>query len=164
MPAALILVSAVGVLFFAGRLATDPAGWPTYAAGIAALVFVGARNARVIRSNRALDTMPALHPVEDEATLEAALSADRAVLYKHSTSCPVSAIVIDDVIRFARAHPDWPVYVLKVIERRALSDAVAGRLGVRHQSPQAFVLRRGQSLWHGSHSAISEQALRRHAV
>ena len=99
--------------------------------------------------------------VPDAATLEALIESPRAVLFKHSTRCPVSAYVIDEVIEFAEDHPEWPVYVLKVIEQRALSNEAAERLGVRHESPQAFVLHEGRVHWHGSHNEITAETLRR---
>ena len=83
------------------------------------------------------------------------------MLFKHSTRCPVSAYVIDEVMEFAEDHPEWPVYVLKVIEQRPLSNEAAERLGVRHESPQAFVLRHGRVHWHGSHNEVTADALRR---
>ena len=105
--------------------------------------------------------MPAdpLHDIADQATLEQALNSDRAVLYKHSTRCPVSDWAIDEILQFAGTRPEWPVYVLKVIEHRDLSDAVVEHFGVQHQSPQVFVINNGQCLWHASHSDITEQEL-----
>ena len=99
--------------------------------------------------------------VPDAAALEAAIGGPRAVLFKHSTRCPVSAYVIDEVMEFAEDHPEWPVYVLNVIEQRPLSNEAAERLGVRHESPQAFVLRHGRVHWHGSHNEVTADALRR---
>ena len=100
-----------------------------------------------------------LRLITDPETLDDVLRSDRAILYKHSTRCPVSAVVIDEVLRFARAHPDWRVYVLKVIEQRALSNTVAERLGVRHQSPQAFVIRQGHCVWNAAHADITAERL-----
>ena len=99
--------------------------------------------------------------IADADALEAAIGSPRAVLFKHSTHCPVSAYVIDEVMEFAEDHPEWPVYVLKVIEQRPLSNAAAERLGVRHESPQAFVLHQGQVRWHGSHNEVTAHTLRR---
>ena len=138
MPVALILLSLLGIAFFGSRLIVDPAGWLAHALGIGVCVFIGARNAKVVRSNRRIALTPTIHDVSDPATLDEALASDRAILYKHSTMCPVSAEVIDDVLTFAGSHPEWPLYVLKVIEERDLSDAAAQRLGVPHASPQAM--------------------------
>ena len=100
-----------------------------------------------------------VHELSDAAALEAVLGSPRAVLFKHSTRCPVSAFVIDEVFDFAETHPDWPVYVLKVIEQRTLSNAATERLGVRHESPQAFVIHQGDIRWHGSHNEITAETL-----
>ena len=70
-----------------------------------------------------------------------------------------SAVVINEVLKFAGAHPDWRIYLLKVIEQRRPSDTVAERLGVRHESPQAFVIRPGRCVWHGSHGGITAKQL-----
>ena len=70
---------------------------------------------------------------------------------------------MDDVLTFATSHPQWPLYVLKVIEARDLSDAAAERLGVPHASPQAIVIRHGHSVWHASHYDITANALGQHA-
>jgi len=110
-------------------------------------------------SNRKVATTPTLHELQDATALDEVLGSERAILYKHSTRCQVSAVVIDEVLRFGEAHPDWTTYVLKVIEQRQLSDAVAERLGVSHESPQVFVIRQGRCVWHASHHFITAQAL-----
>ena len=105
-------------------------------------------------------TPPLVREILDAAGLAAAIENPRAVLFKHSTRCPVSAYVVDEVIEFAEDHPEWPVYLLKVIEQRRLSHKAADRLRVRHESPQAIVLHRGQVRWHGSHHEVTADALR----
>ena len=105
-----------------------------------------------------------MHDVHDHVTLDEALHSEQAVLYKHSTSCPVSAVVIDEVLRFAETHPAWSIYVLKVLEHRDLSDAVAERFGVPHESSQVFIFRQGRPVWHTSHYEITAQSLSRHLV
>jgi bacillithiol system protein YtxJ len=106
-------------------------------------------------------TRPQLPEIQDQAALDRALGSERAIVYKHSTRCIVSSWSFKEVRSFAENHPDWPVYVLKVIEERRLSDAAAEQLGIRHQSPQAFVIRDGECVWNGSHSEISEDELSR---
>ena len=162
MPSMIILLSLVGLVFLGIRLATDPGNWTTYGLGVVACLFVLARNAKVIRSNRKIASTPSLHEIRDSATLSEVLGSDQAVLYKHSTSCPVSAVVIDEVLRFAEKYPTWPVHVVQVIEHRDLSDTVAERLGVRHESPQALVIRDGRCVWHTSHNGITAQRLGQH--
>ena len=178
----LVVFSSLGLVFFTVRLVAFPEAWLAPLVGIVACLVVLARSVRLLLLNRGIAApaersataetdAPAeavsavvMHEVRDASTLEQALGSERAILYKHSTSCSVSAWVIDEVLEFGRTHPDWTVYVLKVIEQRGLSDAVAERLGVRHESPQAFVIKAGRCVWNASHSTISADSLEQHAV
>ena len=91
--------------------------------------------------------------------LDEALRAPEAVLLKHGARCPISAAARDALDAFAADHPDVPVYRLEVTGHRGLSDAAADRLGVDHESPQAFVLRGGRPAWHAEHYAVTAEAL-----
>jgi bacillithiol system protein YtxJ len=84
---------------------------------------------------------------------------DVAVLYKHSPTCGLSAMALDEVRAFADAHPDVPVYLVDVFAQRPLSNAVEESLGIRHESPQAIVFRGGAPVWHGSHRRVARAAL-----
>jgi bacillithiol system protein YtxJ len=99
------------------------------------------------------------HDLTTAAELDAALEAPLAVLLKHGSSCPISAAGRQAVAQFAEAHPAVPVYRVEVTANRALSDLVAERLGVAHESPQAFVLRGGRPAWHAEHFDITPDAL-----
>ena len=134
MPSLVVLVALVGIALLAFRLLSGP-------------------------THRPVPTGSALHEITDETGLGEVLASNQAVLYKHSTRCPVSAIVIDDVLQFAERHPGWPVHIIRVIEHRQLSNAVAEQLGVRHESPQALVLKNGRCLWHASHNGITARRL-----
>ena len=77
---------------------------------------------------------------------------DQCYIYKHSTTCPVSASAGDVVRRYA-----WtaPVYWVNVIEQRPLSNWVAERYGVRHESPQLLKVSNGEVVADWSHFAIT---------
>lgn len=100
-----------------------------------------------------------MSPLTTREELDAALAAPLAILYKHSTRCPVSLDAWHEVARFTRRRPDVPVFVVDVVERRPLAREIAERTGVTHQSPQAIILRQGRRVWHGSHYAITAQTL-----
>jgi bacillithiol system protein YtxJ len=65
------------------------------------------------------------------------------------------------VQRLVEAHPDLPVYWVDVIGGRPLSRALADRLGIVHESPQAILLRGGTPVWHASHFAVTAEAMAR---
>ena len=106
---------------------------------------------------------PLVRGIADVQTLEDALGSHRAVLLKHSTTCSISTVALDELMRFAGTHPEWEIYVLKVLEARDLSDTLSQRLGVHHESPQVFVVKDGCAVWHGSHFDITARRLTEHA-
>lgn len=100
-----------------------------------------------------------MKPVRDAEELARAFEEPWALVFKHSTRCPVSTAAHREVAEFRRRHPDAPVYVVHVVEQRSLSKAVAERTGVRHESPQAIVLASGAVAWSDSHEGVTADAL-----
>ena len=93
--------------------------------------------------------------------LDEVLAGERAVVFKHSPRCPVSAEVYDDVQRVALSRSDVPFYLIDVIADRPLSRYLAERTGTIHQSPQAIVVDHGQPVWAASHYSITAGELER---
>ena len=73
-------------------------------------------------------------------------------IYKHSTACPVSmtAAQVVESLEF-----DLPLYWVDVIEQRKLSNQIAIRYGVRHESPQFLRINRGRATVILNHNQIS---------
>lgn len=104
-----------------------------------------------------------MQELTNEHDLDALLRApDHVVLLKHGAHCPISAGARESLGEFCRDHPDVPVYGVEVTGRRELSDLVAERLGVPHQSPQLLVLRGGRPVWRAEHFAITPEAIAAH--
>ena len=99
--------------------------------------------------------------LREKAELETVLEERLAVLYKHSPLCGASAAAARQVRAFMERNPDIPVYVVDVIRDRPLAREVTRRLDVRHESPQAFVLREGAVVWTGAHGAVTADTLTR---
>lgn len=84
------------------------------------------------------------------------LSASKPVLiFKHSTRCSVSATVLNRLERM-----DFPLsteanYYLDLIAHRDISNAIATRYDVVHESPQALIIRNGKAVYHASHFEIT---------
>lgn len=84
------------------------------------------------------------------------------LIFKHSTSCPISAVVK------SRFEGDWKrnelmgtdqLFLLDLLSFRALSNQIASEFDVRHESPQLLVIYQGKAVFHASHTAISAQIL-----
>lgn len=74
------------------------------------------------------------------------------VLLKHSVTCGISSGVYREV---SQVQTDVNVVVIQT--HRELSNAIAHRTGVRHESPQAFVLCNGKAVYHASHYDIEAE-------
>jgi len=84
---------------------------------------------------------------------------DPVLIFKHSTQCSISGQAHREFVDFVANAPQLNAVVVLVIENRRLSDIVAERLGVRHESPQALLIKDGRAVWHASHWSITSEAL-----
>lgn len=82
------------------------------------------------------------------------------VIFKHSRTCGTSAEAFDQLQSFIEDGEGADVYLVDVLRHRPASQAVASRFGIRHESPQALVLRNGQVVWHGSHYRVTVDAIK----
>jgi bacillithiol system protein YtxJ len=85
---------------------------------------------------------------------------DPVLIFKHSTQCPISAEAYQEFTDFAEGAQGLICATVLVIENRKLSDAIAERFGVRHESPQALFILNGRVVWHASHWSITSASLR----
>ncbi|MDQ1592544.1 MAG: hypothetical protein QOG71_3171 [Pyrinomonadaceae bacterium] len=80
------------------------------------------------------------------------------VLFKHSTTCPISARAHHQMAKLPTGV-GVPVSLVVVQRARELSRRVAEQTGIRHESPQAIILRNGQAVWSASHFDITAEAV-----
>lgn len=89
------------------------------------------------------------------------------LLFKHSYTCGVSAEALDELIAHLneRDH-SVPVAMITVQTHREVSNAAAARLGIRHETPQALLVRDGRVVWSASHFRVTsnsvDQAIKAH--
>jgi bacillithiol system protein YtxJ len=83
------------------------------------------------------------------------------LIFKHSLICPLSTTAWRAYRDFlAGRGADGVLYTLIEIQNaREISHEVARRTGVRHESPQALLLRGGRAVWSASHWDITAEAL-----
>ena len=87
-----------------------------------------------------------------------AASADKPVfLFKHSDTCGISADILEQL-----GAVNGEINILIVQDDRAISNAVAEKLGIRHASPQAFVLKDGKPVYHATHYGIDPDKINEH--
>ncbi len=105
-----------------------------------------------------------IRSIDDYAPLVAQSHDQPVFVFKHSLTCPISSSAFSRFQAFVDDHPSSDatpvIYALIEIQRaRDVSNHVAEQTGVRHESPQALLLRNGDVIWHASHGAIRGDAL-----
>jgi bacillithiol system protein YtxJ len=83
-----------------------------------------------------------------------------AVIFKHSTRCSVSRMALKQFETEYDLEDKVDVYFLDLLEQREISNAIATRFGVFHQSPQLLLIKDGKSVYDVSHSDIDAEALK----
>lgn len=102
------------------------------------------------------------HPLESESDWEAALAASEetpVLIFKHSSACSVSARAHDEMATLAR-ETDLPAYKVVVQDARPVSNTIESALDVRHETPQAILLRDGRPSFDTSHFDVTAETLR----
>lgn len=85
------------------------------------------------------------------------------IVYKHSPSCGVSYFALrnlNDPNLLENDELDF--HLIDVIYDRAVSKAFAEKMGIRHESPQIFVIKNGKVLWHDSHNSVHAKNVLEH--
>jgi len=84
---------------------------------------------------------------------------DPVLIFKHSTQCAISTQAYEEFSDFAEGVPQLIYGAVLVIENRKLSNVIAKRFDVRHESPQALLIKDRRVLCHASHLLISFASL-----
>lgn len=87
-----------------------------------------------------------------------------AVIFKHSTRCSISRFAlkrfeVETLQCNVFTEDNVSMYFLDLLEHRDISNEIASRFGVYHQSPQLLLIKNGQSVYDASHDAIDARDL-----
>lgn len=79
------------------------------------------------------------------------------LIFKHSTRCNISSAALNRLeSAWTPADPGTTsVHYLDLLKYRSLSNAVAERYGIEHESPQVLVIREGRCVHVSSHFGIT---------
>ena len=84
------------------------------------------------------------------------------IIFKHSTRCSVSSFA-QRILKSefsASVEDQVDVHHLDLISYRNVSNTIADRYNVFHESPQILLIKEGKCIYHASHSDVSlEKAL-----
>lgn len=142
-----------------------PSGWRTAMERIRMRLFAWLSGMLFGAGSNPLENF-GVQEITTTSELDAALanSDSRGVfLFKHSTTCPISSSAYRRVAEYLEGQGPQavPLYLVKVIESRPVSNEIAARFSVRHESPQALLVREGRCVWNASHGSITAPAMAR---
>ena len=86
----------------------------------------------------------------------------KVLIFKHSTRCSISRAALDRLERNWKEEEMENVqpFFLDLISYRQLSDQIALKFDVEHESPQILVIKNGESIYDSSHLAIDYNAIK----
>jgi bacillithiol system protein YtxJ len=106
--------------------------------------------------------VPLTH-LSDIDELEAAIAESRerpVLVFKHSRTCGISCEALDELrTHVDRAAAGASYKLITVQSHRGVSDEAAARFGIRHETPQAILLRDGRPVWSATHFRITAHHL-----
>lgn len=97
-------------------------------------------------------TFNEINSIEKLEKVFAASNEKPTALFKHSTTCPISSQVYREI-----QNVDGEINLVVVQTARDISTEIAKRTGVRHESPQAIVIKDGKLVYHASHYDVTAQ-------
>jgi bacillithiol system protein YtxJ len=103
--------------------------------------------------------------IESEEQLEELINSSHdtpAAVFKSSHRCGASAFARQRLeSQWQNGHGEIDFYFLDIIPNREISNEIAARFRVSHQSPQVILIRDGQSVYDASHYRVSAANLKK---
>jgi bacillithiol system protein YtxJ len=84
---------------------------------------------------------------------------DKFLFLKHSLTCPISHAAYQEYEKYAESNQSVPAYYLAVQDSRPLSNELAEKFKIKHESPQALLIKNGSAVWNASHWKITNLTL-----
>lgn len=102
-----------------------------------------------------------LNKMEQFDEMDEISTTKTVVIFKHSTRCSISRMALkqfDAAFNYPEEKIDW--YLLDLLNHRDLSNEIAHRYNVTHQSPQILVIQNGKAVFNASHDSIAAEDLK----
>ncbi len=77
------------------------------------------------------------------------------LIFKHSTSCSISRATLDRLERNWKIEKGTKLYFLDLLQHRNISNEIAQRFDIAHESPQVLIIDQGRAVYDRSHFDIT---------
>ncbi len=99
----------------------------------------------------ALETEDQLHQILQSS------SKKPQIIFKHSTRCIISTMAKNRIEKYTDSSFDF--HYLDLIQNRNISNLIAEKFDVHHQSPQILIIKNSDCVFDESHGGINIQDL-----
>jgi len=101
-----------------------------------------------------------MNSIDQIATIKEQSKSEVVLLFKHSTRCGISRMVIKQFEKkFTEDMKDLKVYYLDLLSYRDISNEVGYTFQIMHQSPQLLIIKNGEAIANASHYDITTMDL-----
>jgi bacillithiol system protein YtxJ len=112
-------------------------------------------------SNKGVTPWIELTTLEQLDEIVSLSAAHTCVIFKHSTRCIVSRTALKQFEMEFVPNDKIKLFYLDLLSFRPISNAIAERFNIEHQSPQIIVIKNGKVVFSTSHSDIDATILER---
>jgi bacillithiol system protein YtxJ len=98
-----------------------------------------------------------LNNISQLDTIDASSAERKILIMKHSTRCSISSLALNRLEnKWQDADNDrLEPYYLDLLTYRPISNAIAERYGVEHESPQVLIISKGKCIYTSTHTDIN---------
>ena len=105
--------------------------------------------------------MAEIKEILNNEMINAAFYAEKSMIFKNSTRCPISREARNRFEEFAvSCDEEIELYMVDVIAQKDFSNEITKRSDIVHQSPQVIFLKKGDVVWSKSHFEIKYEKLK----
>lgn len=102
----------------------------------------------------ALTSVSQLDEIEDVS------NSKLVVLFKHSTRCSISRMALRQFENDFESNDQILTYYLDLLNHRDISNEIASKFSVVHQSPQLLIISKEKCIYDASHSDIDAEVIK----
>ncbi len=102
-----------------------------------------------------LESLAQLQIIDDES------QSGLVLIFKHSTRCSICVTALNRLERKWKDSDSEKIkpYYLDLLQHRDVSNAIAERYGIEHQSPQVLLISKGKCVYSATHLEIFYEEL-----
>jgi bacillithiol system protein YtxJ len=106
-----------------------------------------------------------IHSIDQLDAIQTASFTKPQVIFKHSTTCSISRMAkgrMEEGLEKLKSKAD--IYYLDLLAYRSISNEIAKRWNIQHESPQILVIIDGKSIYDASHNMIEVEEIEKYLV